>query len=227
MVKIRAMGLLLAAMLAMFGVAAPAEEALALAGGAYAAPLSGDQEVPPRATPASGEATFQLSADGLALSYTVTVRDIANVTAGHIHLGPRGANGDIVLPLVPAAPPGGGPRSGVIGQGTSTAAELVGPLMGKTIADLVAELDAGNAYVNIHTASGASPATQQPGDIPPGEIRGQIAAVPAGPMPGTGGGYAASVAAGTPLAPLAALGAALALAGAWQARRRLARARHV
>jgi hypothetical protein len=36
-------------------------------------------------------------------------------------------------------------------------------LQGKTIADLVADIKAGNAYVNVHT-------TEHPG----GEIRGQI-----------------------------------------------------
>ena len=144
-------------------------------GASYAAPLSGGEEVPPRTTPASGQATFQVGADGQSLTYSVTVRDITNVTMGHIHLGAKGANGDIVLPLVPMAPPAGGPKSGVIGQGTATAAQLVGPLQGRPLADLIAALDAGNAYVNIHTGAGGTPTTLQPGDIPPGELRGQIA----------------------------------------------------
>ena len=160
------------------------------AGAAYRAPLSGGEEVPPRTTPGSGEAVFRVSADGQSLTYTVTVSDIKNVTMGHIHIGAKGANGDIVLPLVPAAPPAGGPKSGIIGQGTADASQLVGPMQGKAFSDLIAQMDAGNAYVNIHTASGASPATLQAGDIPPGEIRGQIAlsTVPA-TMPSTGVGY--------------------------------------
>jgi len=161
------------ALLMVLGVA-PLDAAPRGPGASYTASLSGGEEAPPRATPGSGQATFQVSADGQALTYSVTVRDITNVRMGHIHLGPRGANGDIVLSLLP---PGGGPSSGVIGQGTATAAQLVGPLQGKTMADLVAALDTGNAYVNIHTGSGASPATLQPGDLPPGEIRGQIVLV--------------------------------------------------
>jgi hypothetical protein len=144
-------------------------------GASYTAPLSSGEEVPPRTSPASGQATFQVSADGQSLTYSVTVQNIANVTMGHIHLGAKGANGDIVLPLVPMAPPAGGPKSGVIGQGTATAAQLVGPLQGKPLADLLAQLDAGNAYVNIHTGAGGTAATLQPGDLPAGEIRGQIA----------------------------------------------------
>ena len=118
-------------------------------------------------------------------------------------------------------PPGGGPKSGVIGQGTATAAQLTGPLQGKTLLDLVAQLDAGDAYVNVHTASGASPAAQVAGDIPSGEIRGQIvpAGMPAAP-PRTGGGAGArgSGPSWAGLAALLALGGAV-LAGAQRRRR--------
>lgn len=192
----RAAGVLLILVLIMLG-SHGGSLAAAGPGAAYTAPLAGGEEVPPRTTPASGQATFQVSADGQSLTYTVTVSNITNVVGGHIHLGPKGQNGDIVLPLVPVASPASGPKNGVIGQGTATADQLIGPLQGKTLADLVAQLDAGNAYVNVHTAGGASPATQQPGDIPAGEIRGQIApapsAAPAAPTapPRTGGGYAA------------------------------------
>lgn len=154
-------------------------------GAGYTATLAGGEEVPPRATPASGEVAIQVSADGQSLTYTVTVRDITNVLYGHIHLAPRGQNGDIVLTLVPMVPPGGGPRSGVIGQGTATAAQLTGPLQGKTLAELVAEMDAGRTYVNIHTSAGGTAATLQPGDIPPGELRGQLVLAPTPPTAAT------------------------------------------
>jgi len=189
-------------------------------GASYTAPLSGGEEVPPRTTPASGQATFQVSADGQSLTYSVTVQNIANVTMGHIHLGAKGANGDIVLPLVPMVPPAGGPKSGVIGQGTATAAQLVGPLQGKTLADLVAEMDAGNTYVNIHTGAGGAAATLQPGDLPPGELRGQIAltAAPAAGATATRAAGATAPAAatatrvGTATAPTAATAPAAATA---------------
>jgi hypothetical protein len=182
-------GTLLAVLMSAFW-ATPLEASTNGAGAVYTAPLSGGEEVPARTTPGSGQAEFQVSADGQSLTYTVTVSNMTNVTMGHIHIGAKGTNGDIVLPLVPTAPPAGGPRSGTIGQGTAVATQLVGPMQGKTMADLIAQIDAGNAYVNIHTASGASPATLQPGDIPPGEIRGQIVpTVAPTTMPSTGGGY--------------------------------------
>jgi len=48
-------------------------------------------------------------------------------------------------------------------SGTITAADLTGPLAGKTMGDLVAAIRAGNIYINFHTAS-----------FPAGEIRGQL-----------------------------------------------------
>ena len=191
---------LVGALALLLGDGATAGATAAAPGDRYTAQLAGATEVPPRTTPASGEVVIQISPDGQSLTYTITVRDITNVIMGHIHIGAGGTNGDIVLPLVPPAPPGSGPRSGVIGEGTLTAAKLVGPLQGRPLSDLIAQLDSGNAYVNVHTATGASPATLVAGDIPTGELRGQIvrasapttppSTMPAG-VPSTGGGYGA------------------------------------
>lgn len=219
---------LVGALALLLGDGAAVGATAAAAGDNYTAQLVGATEVPPRTTPGSGEVAIQSSPDGQSLTYTVTVRDITNVTMGHIHVGAVGTNGDIVLPLVPTAPPGSGPRSGVIGQGTLTAAQLIGPLQGKPLGDLIAQMDAGNAYVNIHTATGASPATLAAGDIPPGEIRGQLvlAMVPSTPpstmpagVPNTGSGYGAQQAWQPWLAALAAL-LTLALAGILRVARR-------
>ena len=39
---------------------------------------------------------------------------------------------------------------------------------------LLADLDAGNTYVNVHTNDGVAPTNTGPGDFASGEIRGQI-----------------------------------------------------
>jgi len=200
--SLRHVAVLTVALALLFSAGAAVGATAAAPGDRYTAQLSGATEVPPRTTPAGGEVAIEIAPDGQSLSYTVTVRDITNVTSGHIHSGAVGTNGDIVLPLVPPAPPGGGPRSGVIGQGTLTAAQLVGPLQGQPLSALLAQLDSGNAYVNLHTATGASPATLATGDLPPGEIRGQLVrttapaaatapTAPVGGMPSTGGGHGA------------------------------------
>lgn len=140
----------------------------------FVAPLAGNQEVPARDTLARGLAKFQLSADGLVLSYRLIASNIDNVVASHIHVGAAGDNGDVVLFLFGNVAAGGGRHDGVLATGTATAANLVGPLAGHPLSDLIAAMNAGNAYVNVHTNDGVAPTNTGPGDFPGGEIRGQI-----------------------------------------------------
>ena len=153
---------LVLAMLLALSVVTPAVAAVTN----FTAHLSGGEEVPPVATLAQGQAVFQLSKDGTELSYRLIVANIEDVLQSHIHLAPAGVNGPVVVWLYPSAPPAQlipGRFNGVLAEGTITAADLVGPLVGMDLSDLIAAMEAGNTYVNLHT-------TQYPG----GEIRGQI-----------------------------------------------------
>ena len=135
-------------------------------GRTFVATLSGAEEVPPAATRARGQAWFRLSADGSEVEYRLIVANIENVTMAHIHLASAGMNGPVVAWLYPAGPPPTlipGRYQGVLAEGTITNTNLVGPLAGLSLEDLVTELAAGNAYVNVHTSQ-----------FPPGEVRGQI-----------------------------------------------------
>jgi hypothetical protein len=140
----------------------------------FVAHLSGDEEVPPVATLAQGQAIFHLSDDGNELEYRLIVANIENVVASHIHVEATGVNGPVVAFLFGSVPPGGGRSDGVIATGTITAANLVGPLAGHPLSDLIAAMRAGNTYVNVHTNDGVAPTNTGPGDFPGGEIRGQI-----------------------------------------------------
>jgi hypothetical protein len=138
----------------------------------FLARLSGAQEVPPRATPATGVAVYQLRKDGESLDYKLTVANIENVVAAHIHLGPPGVNGPVVAFLYGPAPAGGGPEQGVLAAGTITEADLVGPLAGEDLDALLAQMRSGNTYTNVHTNDGDATPNEGPGDFPGGEIRG-------------------------------------------------------
>jgi hypothetical protein len=121
----------------------------------FHAPLSGDQEVPPVDTDASGMSLFALSADTTTLSYRLMVSDIDNITMAHIHLAPPGVNGPVVHWLYDptgAQAPGGvfDPDNPVAGSLTFTSQDIFNLL-------------AGDYYVNVHTEA-----------HPDGEIRGQI-----------------------------------------------------
>jgi hypothetical protein len=132
----------------------------------FRAHLSGSEEVPPVNTRAQGQAIFQLSKDGTELHYRLIVANIQNVTQAHIHLAPAGVNGPVVAWLYPGAPPAQlipGRFNGVLSTGVITGADLVGPLAGQTLEDLLDAMRDGDTYVNVHTSQ-----------FPPGEVRGQI-----------------------------------------------------
>jgi hypothetical protein len=119
---------------------------LAAAGAAWAADqkLSGDQEVPPVATGATGTGTITVSADG-AVSGSVTTKGVEG-TMAHIHAGAAGANGPAIVPLSKAA-------DGVwsVPAGTKLTPEQL-----KAFKD-------GGLYVNVHSAEHKG-----------GEIRAQL-----------------------------------------------------
>lgn len=140
----------------------------------YTAHLSASQEVPTNPSLAQGQAIFKLSSDGTELEYRLIVANLDNPVAAHIHLAPEGENGAVVAFLYGNAAPGSGQTSGVIATGTITADDLIGPLLGQPLSALVDAIEAGNAYVNVHTNDGDATTAGGPGDIPGGEIRGQI-----------------------------------------------------
>ena len=124
----------------------------------FSATLSGDAEVPPVTTGAGGSFSATLS-DGT-LSYTLT-SDATGITQAHIHLGAADENGEVVAFLLGSVDPG---VDGIDEPGTISAADVIGDIAGDFDA-LIAALNNGNAYVNVHTEM-----------YPGGEVRGQIAA---------------------------------------------------
>jgi len=153
--------------------------------GNYSIHLSGSFEVPERNTLAQGQAIFRLSADGTELYYKLIVSNITNLFMTHIHVAPPGVNGGIAVWLYPqtpipqpiVTPPDSwieGRFSGVLQEGVITSADLVGPLAGMTLADLLENIENSNAYVNVHTSDFVDPANTGPGDFPGGEIRGDF-----------------------------------------------------
>ena len=133
---------------------------------AFVATLSGDKEVPPVETQATGTAGFSQPhlnnmTDG------VQVNNIEGVTAAHIHQGKEGQNGPVIVTLFKSDnETGTGPLNGQLVGGTISNDMLEGPMAGKTLeGDLVKAIQNGEAYVNVHTT-----------ENPDGAIRGQIAA---------------------------------------------------
>jgi hypothetical protein len=123
---------------------------------------------------AQGQAIFRVSEDGQSIQFKLIASNIENVVQAHIHLGAAGVNGPVVVFLYGVAPSGGGRTNGVLSEGTITAANLIGPLTGHPLSDLITAIESGGAYVNVHTNDGIDPTNTGPGDFPGGEIRGQL-----------------------------------------------------
>ena len=122
----------------------------------FSASLSGSQEVPPNTSTAKGWAWLKPMGD--TVWYKVNATGIDKVTMAHIHNAKTGENGDPIAMLQIAK--SSGPT---LAQGNITGSDLMGSLAGKSIADLVAKMQSGETYVNVHTDAN-----------PNGEIRGQI-----------------------------------------------------
>jgi len=112
----------------------------------YNITLSGDNEVPSVITSATGSGSLTLDTSSNRLTGSFSVSGLT-ATAGHIHIGFTGSNGDVLIPLE------------LSGDSTTfTVPE-------NTILDArgLASLNNGKLYINIHSTAVAS-----------GELRGQV-----------------------------------------------------
>jgi hypothetical protein len=138
---------------------------------ALTAPLSGYNEAPLTfASPASGQFTGTVSADGTSIDFELTYDGFADgntVGAAHIHLGGQALSGGVTVFLC-----GGGGRPACTTPsgdftGTITAANVGGidsqDLVAGDLPKLLEAMAAGATYVNVHTSRHGG-----------GEIRGQI-----------------------------------------------------
>ncbi len=150
------------------GLAVAAASAPAKADFEAAATLLGSSERPtPNNSPGIGYADVVYRAVADTLTYTVTFSGLtAPALVAHIHVGSIDQAGPVVLPFTHPGPPSA--TSGTF-SGTLMNSDIINSATtGLTdIAQIAAQILAGNAYVNIHSST-----------YPGGEIRGQLGAVP-------------------------------------------------
>ena len=129
--------------------------------------LSGGEETPAPGvlTGGSGTADITLDVANQAVTVELQVQNLPNgSTAGHIHVGPRGIAGPVVIDFT--FPSGRTGDFGLLFRLTSRDLRARPEIGIATMADAIQAIAAGNAYVNVHTST-----------FPGGEIRGQILAV--------------------------------------------------
>lgn len=114
----------------------------------FSGPINGSQETPPNTSPGTGDYCVKLV--GNQLQWVIRYQNMTNPpSAAHFHFGPPGGPPGpvrVTIPLVPGGHPVG------MFQGAQNLS-----------AGQIAELTAGQWYINIHTAT-----------FPGGEIRGQV-----------------------------------------------------
>lgn len=125
--------------------------------------LNGGEETPALNTGAVGMAEVSVDAVNREISITLTVFNIGtSTTAGHIHAGPAGVAGPVIINFPPSLAGRTGDFSMTFRAGPQDFVPR--PAIGiNTFDDAVQAIVLGNSYVNIHT-------TLNPG----GEIRGRL-----------------------------------------------------
>src|ERR1700686_4655896 len=143
------------------------------AGPIFAATLAGANEVPPVISPATGSATLTLNGNLLSVTESFSGLIGGAAAAAHIHCcAPPGTNAGVAIPFVgfPSATSGTYSNTFDLTLTTTYLAAFLtanGGTAASAEAVLIAGLNSGNAYVNIHNAT-----------FPGGEIRGFVVAVP-------------------------------------------------
>ena len=135
------------ALAALAGVVSPSAVLAGDGGRPLSTDMSGANEVPGPGDPdGAGSASLRLNPGQGQICFELEVTGIAPATAAHIHVGPAGVAGPVVVGLTP---PTAGQSSGC----AEVDRELV----------LAIIHDAANYYVNVHNA-----------DFPAGAVRGQL-----------------------------------------------------
>jgi hypothetical protein len=125
----------------------------AISSGTYSAELTGADSVPSVQTTAAGTLILTYDADTGEMSFVLEItKKLTNPRSAAIYEGIPGAVGTAVYTLyvdesaTEATP-------GILAEGTIVEMDLIGPLQDATIADLIALIEEGNAYVSVGNKS--------------------------------------------------------------------------
>ena len=138
----------------------------------YVAALGGHQQVPSVATPAEGDISATLTAEGDQLRISGSISGLSSTIAfdiaggAHIHIGYAGENGPVALPLTIDTVAGSNSAEAEFENTVYDISDISVDLDGDgtpEAVDLAEEIRQGRAYVNVHTERWRG-----------GEVRGQL-----------------------------------------------------
>ena len=129
----------------------------------FEAALTGDQEVPPVETDMRGDVEIEVENSRLDVELSIS-NNMHDIFAAHIHCAPPGENGPVGVTLFMGSFT---EESGMLIDRDITTPDADNACGWMDIDDVVAAMESGNAYVNVHT-------TAESGGVPSGEIRGDL-----------------------------------------------------
>lgn len=130
--------------------------------------LFGSNEVPAVRSRAIGLTQASLVENGEKLNLLAAIARLprrVDITMAHLHLGAEGENGPVIANLLGDSEFSNGRRIRRLSSDIE-GSDLVGPLLGQPLDALIAAIQEGRVYVNIHTDRN-----------PSGELRGQLTQV--------------------------------------------------
>ncbi len=140
----------IAAVLLALGLVMATGSAAIAGGRPFSTPLEGAQEVPgPGDSDGSGSVAVTVNPGTLEVCYDLHVADVDPIVAAHIHVGPAGVAGPVVVDLMPTFDADGN---------ASACVHATNRALAKAIVTMP-----WNYYVNVHNAT-----------FPAGALRGQL-----------------------------------------------------
>ncbi|QIW21383.1 CHRD domain-containing protein [Bacillus thuringiensis] len=128
----------------------------------FYAELNGNNEICPVQTRASGIAFFGFDDNFTILTFILRINHLNRYRSAQLRFGLPRSTGPIVASLFEVCPRSININPGTV-TGTLMRSDLRGPLTGRSLADLAAQMGTGHIFVNITSDR-----------YPSGEIRGQV-----------------------------------------------------
>lgn len=136
---------------------------------AHGISLSGDMQVPPVESDATGVAVFNIADDGMSIDYVLNVTnpsmlEIFGAAGAHVHCGMPDENGPVSFFMAPAE--GLTTEMAISVTGTITDADITATDCGSTVMEVYTAIYLAEMYVNVHSTGN-----------PSGEIRGSYTSI--------------------------------------------------
>jgi len=130
----------------------------------FTSKLSENNQTVPVDTNLTGQMSLNVPQDETEINFQMKISGTANISSALVHLGENGQNGEAIADLLNNTKKDKlKEQNGVVINGKILDSDLIGPMKGKTLNDLINAMSDGQTYVSVTTST-----------YPKGQISGQI-----------------------------------------------------